>query len=260
MTQETQKNNSAVIIVAIIGIIGTIIATTIGVIGNYNVEKLRQDAELTRIALISTNAQAGSTQASFTNMPFSATSTPMIALANTAISPTNIPPIIVSTSTTSLQTDTPFIVSTSTLPSQSLSVLTNGDIIALKNLGSIGDSRWLQSRAIDNGVDLSSTLSDNTKWQVYEIDNGVIALQSVGEIKAWLNGRTGDGWVNLSIDLNDTGTKWQVFEVGNGIITLKCLGSVEGPRWLDGGTNGNIVGLVNQADQQLNSTWWEIVR
>jgi hypothetical protein len=59
MTQETQKNNSILIIVAIVGVIGTIIATTITVMGNYNIEKLRQETELTRMAA----TQNGVTQA-----------------------------------------------------------------------------------------------------------------------------------------------------------------------------------------------------
>ncbi len=53
MTPEPQKGNAILIVVAIIGIVGTIIATTIGAIGNYTVEKLRQETELTRIALMS---------------------------------------------------------------------------------------------------------------------------------------------------------------------------------------------------------------
>lgn len=50
MAQES-KNSSTGIIVAIITVIGAIIAATITVSGNYNVEKMRQDVELTKIAL-----------------------------------------------------------------------------------------------------------------------------------------------------------------------------------------------------------------
>lgn len=51
------KNSSTVIIVAIIGVIGTIIGAIITISGNYNVEKMRQEAELTQIALGSQSTQ-----------------------------------------------------------------------------------------------------------------------------------------------------------------------------------------------------------
>lgn len=67
MTQEPQKNNAVLVVIAIIGVVGTIVATTIGVIGNYNIEKIRQQAELTKIALISIATQGGATQVSMAN-------------------------------------------------------------------------------------------------------------------------------------------------------------------------------------------------
>jgi hypothetical protein len=57
MTQEPQKNNTVLIVIAIITVLGTIIGTIITVTGNYNVEKLRQETELTRIALITNSTQ-----------------------------------------------------------------------------------------------------------------------------------------------------------------------------------------------------------
>jgi hypothetical protein len=56
MTQEPQKNNTALIVIAIIGVVGTIVASAIGAIGNYNTEKMRQEVELTRIALLAGGA------------------------------------------------------------------------------------------------------------------------------------------------------------------------------------------------------------
>lgn len=53
MAKEPQKNNSTMIIIAVIGVVGTVVAATIGAIGNYNTEKLRQEVGLTRIALAS---------------------------------------------------------------------------------------------------------------------------------------------------------------------------------------------------------------
>ena len=58
MAQEPQKSNSVLIIVAIITVIGSIIASSISTKGNYNIEKMRQDAELTKIALVSQLTQA----------------------------------------------------------------------------------------------------------------------------------------------------------------------------------------------------------
>jgi len=51
MTQESQKSNTVLIIIATIGVLGTILASAIGAIGNYNIEKLRQETELTQTAL-----------------------------------------------------------------------------------------------------------------------------------------------------------------------------------------------------------------
>ena len=54
MTQKPRKKSiDVLIIISIIGFIGTVIT----VIGNYNVEKLRQETELTRIALVSIATQ-----------------------------------------------------------------------------------------------------------------------------------------------------------------------------------------------------------
>ncbi len=62
MPQETNKSNMVLLIVAIIGVCGTIIATTITVIGNNYVERVRQEAELTRIALASNVTSSKETQ------------------------------------------------------------------------------------------------------------------------------------------------------------------------------------------------------
>ena len=65
MTQEPKKDNTVLIVVAIIGVVGTIIAATIGAVTTYNVEKIRQETELTRIAMVSN----GVTQPSLTTQP-----------------------------------------------------------------------------------------------------------------------------------------------------------------------------------------------
>lgn len=76
MTQEPQKNNAVLIIIAIIGVVGTIVASTIGAIGNYNTEQSRQEWELTRIALVAIATSGGSTQ---------------VVLENTINAPTDLP-------------------------------------------------------------------------------------------------------------------------------------------------------------------------
>jgi hypothetical protein len=76
MTQEPQKNNTVLILIAIIGVLGTIVATTIGVIGNYNIEKFRQESELTRVALVSIVTQGGKTQVSMAGTISAPTITP----------------------------------------------------------------------------------------------------------------------------------------------------------------------------------------
>ena len=83
MNQEPQKNNAA-IIVTIITVIGAIIAASINAMGNYKVEKIRQEAELTRIALLSSTTQGGVTQTVSQNIANASTNTPY---------PTSIPEI-----------------------------------------------------------------------------------------------------------------------------------------------------------------------
>jgi hypothetical protein len=62
MTQESPKSNIVLIIIAIIGVVGTITASVIGGISNYNIERLRQQSELTKIAIISASTQSSATQ------------------------------------------------------------------------------------------------------------------------------------------------------------------------------------------------------
>jgi hypothetical protein len=80
VNQDSHKNNTVLIVIAVIGVVGTIIAAIITVIGNYNVEKLHQESALTQIALVSSGVQGGKTQEAMTNT----TSTPI---------PTNIPAV-----------------------------------------------------------------------------------------------------------------------------------------------------------------------
>ncbi len=63
MNKNVAKGNSSLIIIAIIGALSTILVASIGAMTTYNAEKMRQESELTQIALVSTATQAGITQA-----------------------------------------------------------------------------------------------------------------------------------------------------------------------------------------------------
>jgi len=76
MTRETNKTNLILIIIAIIGVCGTVVGAIITVMGNINVEKIRQEAELTKIALVTIATQGGATQ---------------MVLQSTANAPTSLP-------------------------------------------------------------------------------------------------------------------------------------------------------------------------
>jgi len=102
MTQEPHKSNIVLIVIAIIGVIGTVIGATITVIGNYNIEKLRQETELTRIALVTIATQGGATQVSMASTISAPTDTPYPTYAPLpTLSPSSTPaPTIPPTSST----------------------------------------------------------------------------------------------------------------------------------------------------------------
>jgi len=68
MSPESQKNNTVLILIAIIGVVGTITASIIAAVSNYNVEKLRQETELTQVALASIPSQSEGDQTSITGV------------------------------------------------------------------------------------------------------------------------------------------------------------------------------------------------
>jgi len=84
MKKEAHKNNDILITIAIISVIGTALGAAITVIGNYNVEKLRQETELTRIALASNSIQNGITQAPMTNIASTPIPTNVLTETSTA--------------------------------------------------------------------------------------------------------------------------------------------------------------------------------
>lgn len=103
MSKEPAKGNSAVIIVAIVGALSTILAASIGAITTYNVEKMRQEAELTQIALVSKSTQSGATQAILQTTANASTSSPYPTYT---LQPT-FEKVIVVTATPEPSTETP---------------------------------------------------------------------------------------------------------------------------------------------------------
>jgi hypothetical protein len=88
MPQESQKSHIVLILVAIIGIIGTIAASVIVADSNRKIEEERQSFELTKIALISIVTQNVTPQVSIPNTISTPTSLPIL---NTMSAPTSMP-------------------------------------------------------------------------------------------------------------------------------------------------------------------------
>lgn len=116
MAQEPHKSNSVLIVIAIIGVIGTIVASVIGAIANYNIEKFRQEAELTKIALVSLATQSGATQVSMASTISAPTAPaptiPVLTISAPTISPPTITPYPTNTmapTITSIPSATPTI-------------------------------------------------------------------------------------------------------------------------------------------------------
>ena len=99
MTKETSKSTTVLIVVAVIGVIGTIAGSIVKVVGDNNIEKLRQSFALTQMALEFIATQGEATQ---------------MVLETTANAPTPLPyptytaqPVVVITATSAHATDTP---------------------------------------------------------------------------------------------------------------------------------------------------------
>jgi hypothetical protein len=88
MSQESQKSHVVLILVAIIGIIGTITASAIVAFSNREIEKERQSFELTKISLVSIATQGGATQISMAGTISAPTSVPINIPLDTPIIPT----------------------------------------------------------------------------------------------------------------------------------------------------------------------------
>lgn len=161
MTQEPQKNNSILIIVAVIGLVGTITATIIGVIGNYNIEKLRQEAELTKIAFSSsTSMQTENTQIPTTTSPLlSPSQTPQPTMTSVLL-----PPSQTSQPTSIKDVSNLFHEDFEDGKTQQITYMSSGWRIIQDEVGnSIFDMDNSKS-SVEANIDLGSN-----KWEDYEI-------------------------------------------------------------------------------------------
>lgn len=139
--------------------------------------------------------------------------------------------------------------------------LQHGSIITLKCLAKTGELIWLDSRTHEGKVGMrESTRYSGTRWEVFEVDEGVYAFKSLGKGKEkvrWLDGRTDRGTVILRESADYTGTRWKVFELEAGIYAFKSLGAKGESRWLDGKPQDGTVGLVESTSHR-SGTKWEI--
>ena len=152
---------------------------------------------------------------------------------------------------------------------QAAGILSPGNNVSFKCLGSIQGPRYLDGRTANATVGLAPNLStkfSGTKWRV--LNGGapdVVALRCMGTENGsrFLNGRTQDGSVDLAPHTNRpyTGTRWRVVALDQNhpnIIALKCLGEIKGAQWLDGRTQNSSVGLARTTDPPYTGTHWEV--
>lgn len=175
MTKKSSKVHIGWVITitgAIIGCLGTICAASIGAFANYNVEQLRQQSELTKIALISVGTQAPveAARAAPTERPAS-TDTPYPTLPPAA-TPTTEPLIIPTVDTR--PTDTP--------PGTVLQIgetwTTQGFRVQLRSL----------TFAFGDEADLQFTFTNNTGRTLFfhlSRDSHIIMKDNSGKIYTW---------------------------------------------------------------------------
>jgi hypothetical protein len=177
MTQEPHKSNIVLILIAVIGVIGTIIGATITVIGNYNVEKLHQETELTRIALISIATQGGATQ---------------MVLQNTANAPTEPPaptytPYPTFTLYPTLKVEPTVFPTVDTRPTDT----PPGTVLQIgETWTTLGFSVQLRSLtfAFGDEADLQFTFTNNTGRTLFfhlSKDNHIIVKDNLGKVYTW---------------------------------------------------------------------------
>jgi len=159
MSQESPKNNTVLIVIAIIGVLGTIIGAVITVIGNYNVEKLRQETELTRVALASDLTRSVIVQDNPQNTPNAPAGdvTPVVTPSATNFSPTIDLP---APTYTPYPTLTPVVVTATSEPMVSSSANTPPDSILEVGQGWRQDDLLLTLSAVNYNPDFPESECD----------------------------------------------------------------------------------------------------
>ena len=107
MTRNESKGNTTLVVIAVIGAIGTVLAATIGAITTYNVEKLRQSAELTQIAVVSIATQGGATNIALESTINAPTQAPYPTYTQSSSVPNSPPTATITIPTPTKLRDTP---------------------------------------------------------------------------------------------------------------------------------------------------------
>lgn len=131
MSLEAQKSNTVAIVVAVLGVIGTVVASIIGASATINAEKLRQESALTQIALVAIATQGGATQ---------------VSMASTISAPVNAPTDILITPTVGnsnpvgiIQANVPITVDGLVLSFREIKIDHNNTIYIVFSVKNIGD-------------------------------------------------------------------------------------------------------------------------
>ncbi len=184
MTQEPPKSNSVLIAItiALITVLGTIIVAVITASGNYKVEKLRQETELTRVALVSMQTQ------SFAPQIYTAPSTDN----NSTIFPS---PTVPYTQIPN-PTETPYIIPSIEPSVTQIVGMQSGDT-PLDSILQIGETWTSQGLSITlrsltfsfgNEADLQFTFANNTGGTLFfhlSRDSHVLLKDNNGKIYTW---------------------------------------------------------------------------
>ena len=161
MTQESHKGNTALIVIAVIGVLGTVIATSLGIFGEYTIEKLHQETELTRIALEGTTPQINVIQ---TELPTQAPTDKPVPSTEFVFPPTLIAP-------SAVPTDVP----TPTVPIK----LITSQLIEAEN-GELSDAAYtvndITAQAASNNAYVNLGSSSTIKFVIPDLTGGQYEL------------------------------------------------------------------------------------
>lgn len=265
MTREPQKNNTALIIIAIIGVIGTICAATITVIGDYATGKQEHDAELTRIALALTSSQIEAIPTippvqPLTDTPTATSVQPIQTTITTPPdNPTPIPPpTTLAPPTTQVPPTTPAPPPTTTVPTTQIP--SSYTIVSEACCG--GNGYYLGVNLQEDPPDVVALGNDDghtTRWTL-ESSDGITRIRTLSPgryFNCYLDISTTSGDVKIDCDSQHSGTKWS-FLNQNGYSQIISLSS--------GGYSGqfltfNYIQLVIwiYSDASNTGTRWQLI-